>query len=67
MVTIDRPAQLVRSAKQTQAAPQRLHGGGVARGMASVRGEPGRDGDASLRAEDVARSEIFFSSTGCWV
>jgi hypothetical protein len=34
--------------------------------MASLR-EPGYDGLSSLRPEDVARSEVFFHSTGCWV
>jgi hypothetical protein len=34
--------------------------------MASFR-EPGHDSLSTLRPEDVARGEVFFSSTGCWV
>ena len=37
-----------------------------ARWMASFR-ESGHEGHATLRPEDVARSEVFFNSTGCWV
>ena len=39
---------------------------GGARWMASFR-EPGHDSLSTLRPEDVARGEVFFSSTGCWV
>lgn len=35
--------------------------------MASVRGDSGVDAHSSLRPEDVARSEVFFNSTCCWV
>jgi hypothetical protein len=37
-----------------------------ARWTASFR-ECGHEGQLTLRPEDVARSEVFFNSTGCWV
>jgi hypothetical protein len=50
---------------QTSAALRRLHWG--ARWIASFRGESGHDSAVSLRPEDVARGEVFYRSTGCWV
>jgi hypothetical protein len=35
--------------------------------VGSLRSEPGHDCHSSLRPEDVARSEVYYRSTGCWV
>ena len=66
MVSIEqaaRPAATPR--EQAQAAQRRIRWG--ARWVASFRGDSGPDSHSSLRPEDIARSEIFYNSTGCWV
>lgn len=56
-----------RRHEEARAAQARLRWG--ARWVASFRGggEMGHDLDSSVRPEDVARSELFYASTCCWV
>jgi hypothetical protein len=65
MARIEQPTRTAASLREpSQAALHRLHGGAC--WTASFR-ESGHDGHAPLRPEDVARSEVYFNSTGCWV
>ena len=59
-----RPAA-ARRRERAQAAQRRLRWG--ARWVGSFRRELSHDGHSSLRPEDVARSEVFYNSTCCWV
>ena len=66
MATIEgtvRPA--VARHEQACATQRRLRWG--ARWMSSFRGDATHDAPSSLRPEDVARGEVFYNSTCCWV
>lgn len=58
--TMQRDSRRREEARAAQARP---------RWVASFRGggEMGHDLDSSVRPEDVARSELFYASTCCWV
>jgi predicted dithiol-disulfide oxidoreductase (DUF899 family) len=66
MTTIERSAQPAAARHEpAHAAQRRLRWG--ARWVASFRGDSAHDLHSSLRPEEVARGELFYSSTGCWV
>jgi hypothetical protein len=66
MMSIDRTArpQAARH-EQASAAQTRLRWG--ARWLASFRGDSPNEFQSPVRPEDVARSELFYNSTCCWV
>ncbi len=66
MATIERSARPATARhEQAHAAQRRLCWG--ARWVSSFRGDCAQDFHSSLRPEEVARGELFYSSTGCWV
>ncbi len=67
MTTIDRTAraQAARHEQVSAAAQTRLRWG--ARWLSSFRGDSSNDLLSMVRPEDVARSELFYNSTCCWV
>ena len=66
MVGIERTALAqATQGEQAQAAQWRMANG--ARWVSSFRRDLSQELAGSLRREDVARSEVFFDSTCCWV
>jgi hypothetical protein len=65
MASIEQSARPVAAKRGQTRATQRLTSG--ARWVGSFLGESGPESDSSLRPEDVARSEVFYRSTGCWI
>ncbi len=65
MASIEQSASRVAARHAYAQAAQRMSWG--AQWLGSFLGETGHDGPSSLRPEDVARGEVFYRSTGCWV
>ncbi len=65
MASIEQSARLAAARPEPVQAAERMRWG--ARWMASFRGESDLEENSSPRPEDVARSEVFYRSTGCWV
>ena len=65
MTSIEQIAQLVAARREHAQPAQHLSGG--ARWVSSFLGDSGHESHSSLRPEDVARSEVFYRSTGGWV
>lgn len=60
----ERVRQAAARRARTQAARHMSSG---AQWVGSFLGDTGRESHSSLRPEDVARSEVFYRSTGGWV
>lgn len=66
MMTLDRTARPQAARReQTSTAQTRLRA--PACWVSSFRGDSPNDLHAPVRPEDVARSELFYNSTCCWV
>jgi predicted dithiol-disulfide oxidoreductase (DUF899 family) len=66
MASIEQTAPPPAARREQALAAQRRLGWG-ARWISSFRGEMSADGHSSLKPEDVARGQVFYNSTGCWV
>ncbi len=66
MTTIDTTARPDAARREQARAAQTLLRWG-ARWVSSFRGDSPNDLHSKLRPEDVARSELFYNSTCCWV
>jgi hypothetical protein len=66
MMTIDRTAgPAATRPEETRAAQIRLRWG--TRWVSPFRGDSPNDINSLVRPEDVARGELFYNSTCCWV
>jgi hypothetical protein len=66
MTSIDRTTRPQTARReQVSAAQIRLRWG--ARWLSSFRGDSPNDLQSQVRPEDLARSELFYNSTCCWV
>jgi hypothetical protein len=66
MTTIERAAQPSAARHEQAQAAQRRQGCGVA-WMSPFRGDSTADVHGRPAPDDVARSEVFYNSTCCWI